>query len=107
MLDKMACETEAAQDLHSPKGQEQAQDPIMRRATRSVNCSKNLKILTPAELSDSDKENVNFNKVQFYVHHQPTMPVWICFVTACFPWEGSSHRSTPSALDYDQHRRQT
>jgi hypothetical protein len=63
MLDKMACETEGAQDFHSPKGREQDQDPIMRRATRSINCSKNLKILTPAELSDSDKENVNFNSM--------------------------------------------
>jgi hypothetical protein len=63
VLDKIACETEGAQDLHAPKGREHDQEPIMRRETRSTTRSKNPKIPTPVELSDSDpncdEENVN------------------------------------------------
>ena len=54
MLDRMTCESEGAQDLHAPKGCESDQEPIMRRETRSVNHTKNLKIPTLVELSDSD-----------------------------------------------------
>ncbi len=56
MLDKMTCETEGAKNLHAPKGREQEQEPIMRRETRSITSSKNLKILTPIKLSESDEE---------------------------------------------------
>ncbi len=59
----MACQTEGAQDLHDPKGRELDQEPIMRRETRSVARSKNLKIPTPAELTDSDEEDVNSKSI--------------------------------------------
>jgi hypothetical protein len=54
VLDKMAFETERAQDLHAPKGRAQDQDLIMRRETRNTTRSKNL-----AELTDRDEDNIN------------------------------------------------
>jgi hypothetical protein len=59
VLDKIACETEGAQDLHAPKGREPGHEPIMRRETRSVTRFKNLKIPPPAVPSDSDEETIN------------------------------------------------
>ncbi len=59
MLDKMACETEGAQNLHTPKGREPDQDPIMRRETRSVTRFKNFIIPPPSVPPDSDEENID------------------------------------------------
>jgi hypothetical protein len=49
--------TEGAQDLHAPKGRKPDQAPFTRRETRSVTRSKNLKIPTQIELSESDEDN--------------------------------------------------
>ena len=73
MLAMIACETEGAQDLPAPKGREHDQEPIMRRETRSTtDRSKNLKIPTPVELSDSDPDSdvVNVNaKTMLIINH--------------------------------------
>jgi hypothetical protein len=55
VLDKMACETEGAQDLHAPKEREPDQEPIMRRETRSVTRFKNFIIPPPSVPPDSDE----------------------------------------------------
>jgi hypothetical protein len=55
----MAFETEGAQDVDAPKGRVPDQEAMMRCETRSTTRSKNLTIPSPAELTDSDEENIN------------------------------------------------
>jgi hypothetical protein len=74
VLDKMACETEGAQDLHAPnlsEGRVPEQDPIMRRETRRVTRSKNLKIPTPGELTGSDEESITGNSESMLLINRP------------------------------------